>query len=96
MNQATLKVSMDRLNSITMVVLEFTKDKILMGAERNTTVITPETAKCTAYHEVGHALVGVLTDGAQPIHKAAIMPRGSSLGMVMMLPEGDQTSQSFK
>jgi len=96
MNQAALKASMDGLNSITMAVLEFAKDKILMGAERKTAVITPETAKCTAYHEAGHALVGVLTDGAQPIHKATIMPRGSSLGMVMMLPEGDQTSQSFK
>jgi len=96
MNQAALKASMDRINLITMAVLEFAKDKILMGAERKTAVITPETAKCTAYHEAGHALVGVLTDGAQPIHKATIMPRGSSLGMVMMLPEGDQTSQSFK
>lgn len=96
MNQAALKASMDGLNHITMAVLEFAKDKILMGAERKTAVITPETAKCTAYHEAGHALVGVLTDGAQPIHKATIMPRGSSLGMVMMLPEGDQTSQSFK
>jgi len=96
MNQAALKASMDGLNSITMAVLEFAKDKILMGAERKTAVISPETAKCTAYHEAGHALVGVLTDGAQPIHKATIMPRGSSLGMVMMLPEGDQTSQSFK
>jgi len=96
MNQAALKASMDGLNAITMAVLEFAKDKILMGAERKTAVITAETAKCTAYHEAGHALVGVLTDGAQPIHKATIMPRGSSLGMVTMLPEGDQTSQSFK
>lgn len=96
MNQAALKASMEGLNAITMAVLEFAKDKILMGAERKTAVITPETAKCTAYHEAGHALVGVLTDGAQPIHKATIMPRGSSLGMVTMLPEGDQTSQSFK
>jgi len=96
MNQAALKASMDGLNAVTEAVLEFAKDKIMMGAERKTAVITPETAKCTAYHEAGHALVGVLTEGAQPIHKATIMPRGSSLGMVMMLPEGDQTSQSFK
>eukprot|EP00549_Striatella_unipunctata_P011073 CAMPEP_0118686302 /NCGR_PEP_ID=MMETSP0800-20121206/7736_1 /TAXON_ID=210618 ORGANISM="Striatella unipunctata, Strain CCMP2910" /NCGR_SAMPLE_ID=MMETSP0800 /ASSEMBLY_ACC=CAM_ASM_000638 /LENGTH=745 /DNA_ID=CAMNT_0006583329 /DNA_START=55 /DNA_END=2292 /DNA_ORIENTATION=- len=96
MNQAALKASVDGLNCITMSVLEYAKDKILMGAERKTAIITPETAKCTAYHEAGHALVAILTEGAQPIHKATIMPRGSSLGMVTMLPEGDQTSQSLK
>lgn len=95
-NQAAIKASIDGLNSITMAVLEYAKDKILMGAERKTAVITPKTAKCTAYHEAGHALVAVLTEGAMPIHKATIMPRGSALGMVTMLPEGDQTSQSFK
>jgi len=96
MNQAALKASVDGLSSITMAVLEYAKDKILMGAERKTAVITKETARCTAYHEAGHALVAVLTDGAMPIHKATIMPRGQSLGMVTMLPEGDQTSQSLK
>mmetsp|Transcript_10202 Transcript_10202/g.23898 ORF Transcript_10202/g.23898 Transcript_10202/m.23898 type:complete len:793 (+) Transcript_10202:126-2504(+) len=96
MNQAALKASVDGLSSITMSVLEFAKDKILMGAERKTAVITKETAKCTAYHEAGHALVAVMTEGAMPIHKATIMPRGQSLGMVTMLPEGDQTSQSVK
>lgn len=68
----------------------------VMGAERKSAVITPETAKCTAYHEAGHALVGVLTDGSRPIHKATIVPRGQSLGMVTSLPEGDQTSWSWK
>jgi ATP-dependent metalloprotease len=96
MNQAALKASVDGLPSITMAVLEFAKDKIMMGSERKTAVITKETAKCTAYHEAGHALVAVLTEGAMPIHKATIMPRGQSLGMVTMLPEGDQTSQSLK
>merc|ERR1712125_223238 len=96
MNQAALKASVDGLNSITMEVFEYAKDKIMMGAERKTAVITPKTARCTAYHEAGHALVAVLTEGAQPIHKATIMPRGQSLGMVTMLPEGDQTSQSYK
>ncbi len=96
MNQAALKASTEGLNSITMSVLEYAKDKIMMGAERKTAVITPKTAKITAFHEAGHALVAALTDGAQPIHKATIMPRGQALGMVMMLPEGDQTSQSFK
>jgi len=96
MNQAALKASVDGLNSITMAVLEYAKDKILMGAERKTAVITKETARCTAYHEAGHALVALMTQGAMPIHKATIMPRGQSLGMVTMLPEGDQSSQSLK
>jgi len=96
MNQAALKASIDGLNDITMGVLEFAKDKILMGAERRTAIITPKTARCTAFHEAGHALVATMTAGAQPIHKATIMPRGNSLGMVTMLPEGDQTSQSLK
>jgi ATP-dependent metalloprotease len=95
-NQAALKASVDGLPYITMAVMEYAKDKILMGAERKTAVITKETARCTAYHEAGHALVAVLTEGAMPIHKATIMPRGASLGMVTMLPEGDQTSQSLK
>lgn len=96
MNQAALKASVDGLNSITMEVFEYAKDKIMMGSERKTAVITTKTARCTAFHEAGHALVAVLTDGALPIHKATIMPRGQSLGMVTMLPEGDQTSQSYK
>jgi len=96
MNQAALKASIDGLPHITMGVLEYAKDKIMMGAERKTAVITKETARCTAYHEAGHALVAVLTEGAMPIHKATIMPRGQALGMVTMLPEGDQTSQSLK
>ncbi|GFH44062.1 ATP-dependent metalloprotease [Chaetoceros tenuissimus] len=96
MNQAALKASTDGLNSITMSVLEYAKDKIMMGAERKTAVITPKTAKVTAFHEAGHALVAVLSEGASPIHKATIMPRGSALGMVTMLPDGDQTSQSLK
>eukprot|EP00581_Thalassiosira_minuscula_P005887 CAMPEP_0183747170 /NCGR_PEP_ID=MMETSP0737-20130205/67120_1 /TAXON_ID=385413 /ORGANISM="Thalassiosira miniscula, Strain CCMP1093" /LENGTH=800 /DNA_ID=CAMNT_0025982879 /DNA_START=363 /DNA_END=2765 /DNA_ORIENTATION=+ len=96
MNQAAVKASVDGLEAITMTVFEWAKDKILMGAERKSAVITPETARCTAYHEAGHALVGVLTEGARTIHKATIMPRGQSLGMVTMLPEGDQTSMSRK
>jgi len=94
MNQAMIKASVDGLSAVSHSVLEWAKDKILMGAERKSALITPETAKCTAYHEAGHALVGVLTEGTNPIHKATIMPRGGSLGMVVQLPDGDQTSQS--
>jgi len=95
MNQAAVKASVDGLEAISMSVFEWAKDKILMGAERKSAVITPESAKCTAYHEAGHALVGVLTEGARTIHKATIMPRGQSLGMVVSLP-GDETSWSRK
>ena len=70
MNQAALKSSIDGLNYIAMVVLKSTKDNILMGAKRKTTVVTPKTAKCTMYHEAGYVFVGVLTDGVQPIRKS--------------------------
>jgi ATP-dependent metalloprotease len=79
-----------------MAVFEYAKDKIIMGAEHRTAVITAKTAGCIAYHEAGHALVATLMDGGDPIHKATIMPRGASLGMVTMLPDGDQTLQSKK
>jgi ATP-dependent metalloprotease len=95
-NQAAIKASMDGLEGITHQALEWAKDKILMGAERQSAIVTAETAKCTAYHEGGHALVGIMTPGSDPIHKATIMPRGRSLGMVMQLPEGDQNSMSKK
>ena len=95
-NQAALKASVDGLSDVTMAVLEYAKDKILMGAERKTAIITAESAKNTAYHEAGHAIIATLTPGADPIHKATIMPRGQALGMVMQLPEGDQTSMSYK
>lgn len=96
MNQAALKAAVDGLPHVTMSVLEYAKDKILMGAERTSAIISPETAKATAYHEAGHAIVAVLTPGAMPVHKATIMPRGQALGMVGFLPDGDQTSESLK
>ena len=65
--------------------MEFAKDKILMGAERRSAYITDESKKVTAYHEGGHALVALYTPGAMPLHKATIMPRGASLGMVCEL-----------
>lgn len=82
--------------SVGMSAFEYAKDKIMMGAERKSAIISPETMKLTAYHEAGHAIVALLTDGSDPVHKATIMPRGRALGMVMQLPEGDQTSMSYK
>mmetsp|Transcript_9397 Transcript_9397/g.14167 ORF Transcript_9397/g.14167 Transcript_9397/m.14167 type:complete len:636 (-) Transcript_9397:114-2021(-) len=95
-NQAAVEASLRGAEAITMEILEWAKDKIMMGAERKTAVITKETATLTAYHEGGHALMAHKTEGADPIHKATIMPRGHSLGMVMQLPVGDQTSMSRK
>ena len=95
-NQAALKASIDGLNSVTMQTFEYAKDKLLMGAEKRSAIISPETMKTTAFHEAGHALVAMKTDGSNPIHKATIMPRGRALGMVMQLPDGDQTSFSRK
>jgi ATP-dependent metalloprotease len=80
MNQAALKASVDGLSSITMTVIEYAKDKIMMGAERKTAVITKETAKCTAYHEAGHALVAVMTDGAMPSKLKSMKPEQCILG----------------
>jgi len=95
-NQAALRASISGAKAVDHAALEYAKDKILMGAERRSAVISPETARMTAYHEGGHALVALKTSGADPVHKATIMPRGQALGMVMQLPDGDQTSLSRK
>lgn len=94
MNQAALRASVQGAAAVDMAALEYSKDKILMGAERKSAVISAEGAKLTAYHEGGHALVAIHTQGADPVHKATIMPRGQALGMVMQLPGQDQTSFS--
>ncbi|POM57630.1 Cell division protease ftsH [Phytophthora palmivora] len=95
-NEAALRASMKSADEVDMDAFEYAKDKILMGAERRSALITPDSAKLTAYHEGGHALVAINTPGAHPVYKATIMPRGQALGMVSQLPEGDQTSISRK
>uniref|UniRef100_K3W9Y9 AAA+ ATPase domain-containing protein n=1 Tax=Globisporangium ultimum (strain ATCC 200006 / CBS 805.95 / DAOM BR144) TaxID=431595 RepID=K3W9Y9_GLOUD len=95
-NEAALRASMKNAEVVDMDAFEHAKDKILMGSERKSALITPESAKLTAYHEGGHALVAINTPGAHPVYKATIMPRGQALGMVSQLPEGDQTSVSRK
>ena len=95
-NVAALKASMEKAKVVTMASLEYAKDKILMGTERKSAVISEENRKLTAYHEGGHALVAMYTEGAHPVHKATIVPRGMALGMVMQLPSKDETSISYK
>ena len=72
--------------------LESAKDKVMMGVERKSMVMSEEEKKMTAYHEAGHAVVSVHCPASDPIHKATIIPRGRALGMVMRLPEADKIS----
>jgi ATP-dependent metalloprotease len=91
-NLAAIRASVLGKEWVDMSEIEYAKDKILMGDERKSAFISKETQECTAYHESGHAIVAIHTKGAHPVHKATIVPRGRALGMVMQLPEGDQTS----
>ncbi|MGH1478120.1 MAG: ATP-dependent zinc metalloprotease FtsH [Geminicoccales bacterium] len=91
-NEAALLAARAGKRMVSMVDFESAKDKVMMGAERRSMVMTEDEKKLTAYHEAGHALVGFFTPASDPIHKATIIPRGRALGMVMRLPEGDRIS----
>ncbi|KAF6173021.1 hypothetical protein GIB67_006397 [Kingdonia uniflora] len=95
-NIAAIKAAVEGADKLNSKQLEFAKDRIVMGTERKTMFISEESKKLTAYHESGHAIVALNTNGAHPIHKATIMPRGSALGMVTQLPSNDETSISKK
>ncbi|RKP10697.1 peptidase family M41-domain-containing protein, partial [Thamnocephalis sphaerospora] len=91
-NIAAIQASREGVREVSMKHFEFAKDRIIMGAERRSAVITDESKQVTAYHEGGHALVAYYTKGAMPLHKATIMPRGQALGMTVQLPEMDKDS----
>ena len=93
-NEAALLAARRNKRKVTMREFEDARDKVLMGAERRSLSMTEEERANTAYHEAGHAIVGLNMPGAHPIHKATIIPRGRALGMVQYLPERDQISQS--
>ncbi|MDR3437951.1 ATP-dependent zinc metalloprotease FtsH [Telmatospirillum sp.] len=93
-NEAALLAARAGKRVVTMVEFEAAKDKVMMGAERRSMVMTEEEKRLTAYHEAGHAIVAVNEEESDPIHKATIIPRGRALGMVMRLPEGDRISVS--
>jgi len=85
-NEAVLNAARSNKDKIHMSDFEFAKDKILMGAERKTMVISDEEKKNTSYHEIGHALVARMLPGTDPIHKVTIIPRGRALGLTQQLP----------
>lgn len=95
-NEAALIAARQNKRVVTMSDFEEAKDKILMGPERRSMVMTEDEKKLTAYHEAGHAIVSIFTQGSDPIHKATIIPRGRALGMVVRLPEGDRVSITRK
>ena len=91
-NEAALLAARRNKRTVAMAEVEDAKDKVMMGAERRSMVMSDEERKLTAYHEGGHALVALNLEASDPIHKATIIPRGRALGMVMRLPERDQLS----
>ena len=89
-NEAALWAARQSRKFVTMADFEMSKDKVLMGVERKSMILSDEEKKNTAYHEAGHALVAAKTPGADPVHKVTIIPRGMALGLTMQLPEADK------
>lgn len=95
-NQAAIQAAKERAKEVSLSHFEWAKDRILMGAERKSQYIAEKDKLATAYHEGGHALVALYTDGAMPLHKVTCVPRGHALGYTSMLPENDRTSITLK
>ncbi|WP_428032908.1 ATP-dependent zinc metalloprotease FtsH [Ancylobacter sp.] len=95
-NEAALMAARRNKRMVTMSDFEDAKDKVMMGAERRSLVMTEDEKMLTAYHEGGHAIVALKVPATDPVHKATIIPRGRALGMVMQLPERDKLSMSYE
>ena len=93
-NEAALFAARSNRRTVEMEHFEKAKDKIMMGAERKSMVMSDDEKKLTAYHEAGHAIVGLLVPSHDPVHKVTIIPRGRALGLTMFLPEEDRYSDS--
>jgi len=93
-NEAALLAARKNRRVVTMQDLEDAKDKVMMGSERRSMVMSDDEKRLTAYHEAGHAIAALHSSASDPIHKATIIPRGRALGMVMRLPERDQYSMA--
>jgi cell division protease FtsH len=93
-NEAALWAARQNKKQVEMTDFEMAKDKILMGAERKSMMLTDEEKRVTAYHEAGHALMAKLLPGTDPVHKVTIIPRGRALGVTMQLPTEDRHSYS--
>ncbi|MGB6684402.1 MAG: ATP-dependent zinc metalloprotease FtsH, partial [Candidatus Acidiferrum sp.] len=89
-NEAALWAARQNRKFVMQIDFEMSKDKVLMGVERKSMILSDEEKKNTAYHEAGHALVAAMTPGADPVHKVTIIPRGMALGLTMQLPEDDK------
>jgi cell division protease FtsH len=95
-NEAALNAARANRKAVHMYDFEMAKDKVLMGAERKSMLLTPEEKRVTAYHEAGHAVVAALREHADPLHKVTIIPRGMALGVTMQLPEEDKYTVTKK
>lgn len=93
-NEAALLAARNNLKTVTTEFLEKAKDKVMMGAERRSMIITEKEKEVTAYHEAGHALIAMLLPGTDPLHKVTIIPRGRALGLTQQLPTEDKYTHS--
>ncbi len=93
-NEAALLAAREKKRSIDMEDFEEAKDKVMMGVQRKSMVLTEKEKETTAYHEAGHAIVAIKTDGADPVHKVTIIPRGRALGVTMQLPMDEKHGYS--
>jgi cell division protease FtsH len=95
-NEAALLAARKRKKTVDMIDFEEAVDKVMMGVQRKSMILSEEEKKLTAYHEAGHALVASVTEGADPVHKVSIIPRGQALGMTMQLPIDEKHGYSKK